>query len=537
MHNPDPAVGGRQLANEVGFVSRFPGETVQVLHRPLQDQAPRVRGARKVLNRIVDLEDEGVRELAEVVEPRLRTAPVRLGNPGLPCGDDDAADERQEHDRCSGDHGSMTANELAGLVPPRAPLRNHRKTAQVTADVFGKLFHRSVPSLRFLPQRLQQDEVEVAAQLSRQPWRWRLFRGRVPLGAPHRSARPFGLLARDGCGQLATGAALEAVGSATREEPIEHHSKRVHVAGGRHRLATDLLGAGVLRRERPQHRLCHVADGIQQRRDTEVQQLRDPVTGHEDVGGLDVAMNHQALMRVLDRRADTEKQLQALSDRRPVRATELVDRRAVDELHHEIRDAAVGGAAVEEARDVRVIQTRENLALPAEALNDSGRVESRAHQLQRDLLLVLAIGANGREHFAHAAATELRNDVVRPDPMAHAGGRVCMQQVRRDSRAHGRHFQKACARELVGSQQRPDLATKLRIVAARRCEVRRALVIPKGHGGRQNVLDLPPALRSHLDATPWSLLYRLWNCSAYQIFTRSAGARKSLSPGCRLNAA
>jgi hypothetical protein len=50
-------------------------------------------------------------------------------------------------------------------------------------------------------------------------------------------------------------------------------------------------------------------------RDPEVEQLHRPVGAHEHVGRLDVAMDHEVLVRVQHRLADGAHQLQSLAER------------------------------------------------------------------------------------------------------------------------------------------------------------------------------------------------------------------------------
>ena len=52
---------------------------------------------------------------------------------------------------------------------------------------------------------------------------------------------------------------------------------------------------------------------IEQLRDAEVEQLRRAFGRHQDVGGLQVAVHDQVLVRVLDGAADVEEQLQPLA--------------------------------------------------------------------------------------------------------------------------------------------------------------------------------------------------------------------------------
>lgn len=74
-------------------------------------------------------------------------------------------------------------------------------------------------------------------------------------------------------------------------------------------------------------------------------------------------MHHEILVGVVDGAANNAEQRQALVQSDAVRV--LVDRLAVDELHHHVGDAVAGDAAVEHAGDVRVVEVGENLAEPA----------------------------------------------------------------------------------------------------------------------------------------------------------------------------
>ena len=67
-------------------------------------------------------------------------------------------------------------------------------------------------------------------------------------------------------------------------------------------------------------------------------------------------------MRVGDRGADLAEELQPLGDVERSAVAVLVDRLPFDVLHHEVRQAVLGRAAVEQARDVRVIEARRGSA-------------------------------------------------------------------------------------------------------------------------------------------------------------------------------
>src|SRR6185295_1265321 len=79
---------------------------------------------------------------------------------------------------------------------------------------------------------------------------------------------------------------------------------------------------------------------------------------------------------------------------------------------------------VEQAADVRVVEPGEDLALAPEAADQLVRVEPALQQLDRHLLLVLGVGALGEIDRSHAAAAELRDDPVGPEPRAGLEARI-----------------------------------------------------------------------------------------------------------------
>ena len=91
-----------------------------------------------------------------------------------------------------------------------------------------------------------------------------------------------------------------------------------------------------------------------------------------------------------------------------------IDRRALHVLHHEVGKALGRGAAVEEPRDVRMVQRGEDLPLVAEAADDQLRVHAAADHLDGDRVLEIA-GAPGQIDRAHAAASDAALDHVGAD--------------------------------------------------------------------------------------------------------------------------
>lgn len=99
-----------------------------------------------------------------------------------------------------------------------------------------------------------------------------------------------------------------------------------------------------------------------------------------------------------------------------MRLTITVDWLALDILEHQERQPLVGHSAVIETGDVRMAQRGQNLALGAEAFDIDVRVEPRAQEFERDVLLELPVGALREENASHAAATNLPHDPVVADP-------------------------------------------------------------------------------------------------------------------------
>ena len=95
-------------------------------------------------------------------------------------------------------------------------------------------------------------------------------------------------------------------------------------------------------------------------------------------------MNDPLLVRVLDRLADGDEKRESVPGSQVDCVTVLGDRHALDQLHHEIRPASVGGAGVEDPRDRRVVHERQHLALGLEPRYNLLRVHARLDDLERD---------------------------------------------------------------------------------------------------------------------------------------------------------
>ncbi len=139
--------------------------------------------------------------------------------------------------------------------------------------------------------------------------------------------------------------------------------------------------------------------------DAEIEQPRAPVRApDQDVAGLDVAVDHQVAVRVRECVGHPQQQADACAPIQLLLLAVLVERDAVDILHRQVQRTVCGLAAIDQLRDVRVAEARENLHLRAEAF--AGGAIGAEQQLDRDGLLEAAGHPLCPVHRAHAAAAD-----------------------------------------------------------------------------------------------------------------------------------
>ena len=83
-------------------------------------------------------------------------------------------------------------------------------------------------------------------------------------------------------------------------------------------------------------------------------------------------------MCVLNGAADVEKKFQARGGREIVLLAVIVDGLAMNQLHYEIRNTAIGGAAIEQARNVGVVEPGQDLPLLLEARDNESGILARS---------------------------------------------------------------------------------------------------------------------------------------------------------------
>lgn len=197
------------------------------------------------------------------------------------------------------------------------------------------------------------------------------------------------------------------IGAASGEQFVQHNAQGIHIARRRELLAAHLFGTGIggcHRRESIVRVVRSSQVGLQQLRDAKIQQLRRAVFCDQNVRRLQITMNDEMLMRVLHGGADLPKKLQAFAHVELLLLAILIQRQPFDVFHHEVRSPVFGCAAVEQTRDVRMVQIGQNLPFVLEAALQF--FAAGAHQLDGDLLLELIVSAFGQPDRAHSAVRD-----------------------------------------------------------------------------------------------------------------------------------
>ena len=166
-------------------------------------------------------------------------------------------------------------------------------------------------------------------------------------------------------------------------------------------------------------------------------------------------MDDQPLVGELDGGTDLHEEAEAFGDRQVRLATVVVDGLALDVLHDEVGHAAGHGAAVDQPRDVGVIELREDLPLALEPRDAVLDAEAEPDHLDRRPALERLVHALGQVDGAHAAAADAPQDPVRPDVQA--------RQVRAEQREPvGGGRRQEGARRGIGVEQGAQLARQRR---------------------------------------------------------------------------
>src|SRR5271157_3649167 len=149
---------------------------------------------------------------------------------------------------------------------------------------------------------------------------------------------------------------------------------------------------------------------------TEVENLGVSALGHENIGGLDVAMDDARLMRGVQRLGDVNSQRQQQFRFQRTAADAMPQRHSIEEFHRNERPAALLVNVVDGA-DVGMVQRRGGASFAPEALQRLPVVSQIVgKELEGDE--AAKTGVLGLIHHTHPAATELLDDAVVRDGCA-----------------------------------------------------------------------------------------------------------------------
>ncbi len=197
--------------------------------------------------------------------------------------------------------------------------------------------------------------------------------------------------------QVALGGTVER--SPAGQQLVQDHAEAVHVGGAAVRVGSvaDPFGRQVSRRA--------------ERGRAEVGQDRLAAPVDEDVGRLEVAVEHAAIVGLLQGKRQGADQRRRLRGRQAPQAQPLRQRGPVDVGHRQKR-RAVDDAGFVEGADVRMVQRRGGAGGPPKARGGIGPAVVQRN-LQGDEPAQFRVV--GQVNHAHAALAELHQDAVAPE--------------------------------------------------------------------------------------------------------------------------
>ena len=129
-------------------------------------------------------------------------------------------------------------------------------------------------------------------------------------------------------------------------------------------------------------------------------------------------MDDLTLVGVLHGLEHLQEQAQARTDVEPLRIAPVGEQLTLHVLHRQEGQAVGIDAGVVQPRNMRMLQTRENVALAEEALFQIVAHARHRRQLQGHLAVERAVRALRQPHFGHAAGTQQTYQFVRSDAVA-----------------------------------------------------------------------------------------------------------------------
>src|ERR1700683_2522929 len=133
---------------------------------------------------------------------------------------------------------------------------------------------------------------------------------------------------------------------------------------------------------------------------------------YENVPGLKIAVDDQVRVSILDRRQDLLKELQPLANSEATVVAVGGERCSRYILERQIGLVILGNSRIEQPRDIRMSQARENLSLTREAFRNCPADQRRVHELKSHLTRKQAIDAFGQPYAAHSSTPQERQHAI-----------------------------------------------------------------------------------------------------------------------------
>ncbi len=263
----------------------------------------------------------------------------------------------------------MPPDELAGAISARAAPGLDRAAPEEALDILRERLRRWVALVRLLPHRLHHDGVDVSLHLAR-------------LGD---RARLLGVLFADQPQQLRRLRILDVIRTATGHELVEHDAEGIDVARGRHRAGRGPAPG------------WHSRASASGRGSTSPGRAGRPRSGRASsrCRSRGASASPSEVTRMLPgfrsrwttrfwcaywtaAQTSWNRRRRSRIGRRP-RFAIPQERLPLDVLHDEVRLPGLGCAAVEEPRDVRMVEGRPR----SDARSGSGRARRRPRGLRR----------------------------------------------------------------------------------------------------------------------------------------------------------
>ena len=211
---------------------------------------------------------------------------------------------------------------------------------------------------------------------------------------------------------------MELIRLLSRQQFIEEHPQGVDIAHRRRRFPPELFGTGVVGRQEAEPCAgafvgCSVL--AEEFRDSEVKEFWCSVCGDENIPWLDIAVDHEVLVRKPDRAAHRLEETEPFRDGELVLVAVFIDALPVDKLHDEVRHGVVVGARVHKLCDVGVLQGCQERPLRLEPPDHLSPGKGGTDEFDRDPPLELSVIAHCFVHFSHSPGPDLPDYAITPE--------------------------------------------------------------------------------------------------------------------------